>query len=61
MIGRARKYPNLIIDLRGNPGGSVDTLKYLVGGVFDKEIKIADRGGPEGNQTGGGEEPAQSL
>jgi carboxyl-terminal processing protease len=45
MIGRARKYPNLIIDLRGNPGGSVDTLKYLVGGVFDKEIRIADRVG----------------
>lgn len=45
MIGKARKYPNLIIDLRGNPGGSVDTLKYLVGGVFDKEIKIADRVG----------------
>lgn len=45
MIGKARKYPNLIIDLRGNPGGSVDTLKYLVGGVFDKDAKIADRVG----------------
>jgi carboxyl-terminal processing protease len=45
MIGKARKYPNLIIDLRGNPGGSVDTLKYLVGGVFDKDVKIADRVG----------------
>jgi len=45
MIGKARKYPNLIIDLRGNPGGSVDTLKYLVGGVFDREVKIADRVG----------------
>ena len=45
MIGKARKHPNLIVDLRGNPGGSVDTLKYLVGGVFDKEVKIADRRG----------------
>jgi carboxyl-terminal processing protease len=45
MIGKARKYPNLIIDLRGNPGGSVDTLKYLVGGIFDREVKIADRVG----------------
>jgi carboxyl-terminal processing protease len=45
MLGKARKHPNLILDLRGNPGGSVDTLKYLVGGVFDKEIKIADRVG----------------
>lgn len=43
MISKARKYPNLIIDLRSNPGGSIDTLKYLVGGMFDKEVKIADR------------------
>jgi carboxyl-terminal processing protease len=45
MIGRAKKYPNLIIDLRGNPGGSVDTLRRLVGGMFDKEVKMADRKG----------------
>ena len=45
MIGKARKHQNLIVDLRGNPGGAVDTLKYLVGGIFDKEIKIADRVG----------------
>jgi len=42
IIGKARKRPALIVDLRGNPGGAVDSLKYLVGGVFDKEIKIAD-------------------
>jgi carboxyl-terminal processing protease len=45
MIGKARKHQNLIVDLRGNPGGAVDTLKYLVGGTFDKEMKIADRVG----------------
>ena len=45
MIGRARKHAGLILDLRGNPGGSVDTLKYLVGGFFDKDIKVADRVG----------------
>jgi carboxyl-terminal processing protease len=45
MIAKARKYPNLIVDLRGNPGGSVETLKYLIGGIFDKEVKIADRAG----------------
>jgi carboxyl-terminal processing protease len=45
MISKARKNPNLIIDLRGNPGGSIDTLKYLVGGMFEKEVKIADRVG----------------
>jgi C-terminal processing protease CtpA/Prc len=52
MISKARKNPNLIIDLRGNPGGSIDTLKYLVGGMFGKEVKIADRGGKEGYETG---------
>lgn len=43
MIGRARKHRTLILDLRGNPGGSVDTLKFIVGSLFDKELKIADR------------------
>jgi carboxyl-terminal processing protease len=45
MISRARRHSALIIDLRGNPGGSVDTLKYLVSGMFDKDLKIADRVG----------------
>jgi carboxyl-terminal processing protease len=45
MIGKLRKFPNAIIDLRGNPGGSVETLKYLVGGMFDSEVKLADRVG----------------
>jgi len=45
MISRASKYQNLILDLRGNPGGSIETLKFLLGGIFDKEIKIGDRVG----------------
>jgi len=45
MMSQARKHKSLILDLRGNPGGSVETLKYFLGGVFDKEIKIADRVG----------------
>jgi len=45
MIGKAHKHQNLIVDLRGNPGGSVETLKYLAGGMFEKEVKIADRVG----------------
>jgi len=45
MIGKARKHPNLIIDLRGNPGGSVETLRHLVSGTFDREVRIADRRG----------------
>ena len=45
MIKKARKYPAMIVDLRGNPGGNVEALKYLVGGMFDREVKIADRVG----------------
>ena len=45
VLGKVRKYPNLILDLRNNPGGSVETLKYLIGGMFDNDIKIADRVG----------------
>jgi C-terminal processing protease CtpA/Prc len=45
MIGKAHKRKALILDLRGNPGGSVETLKYVVGDLFDKEVKIADRVG----------------
>jgi len=43
LIGKARKYKAFIVDLRGNGGSSVDTLKSLLAGVFDKEIKIGDR------------------
>jgi len=45
MIGKARKHKTLIVDLRENGGGDVDTLKYLLGGMFEKEIKIGDRVG----------------
>lgn len=45
MIGKARKHQDLVVDLRGNPGGAIDTLKYLVGGLFDKDVKIGDRVG----------------
>jgi len=45
MLSKARKHQNLVLDLRGNPGGSIETLKYLAGGMFDKPVKIADRTG----------------
>jgi len=41
----ARKHSTLILDLRGNPGGSVVTLERMVGNVFDHDVKIADRVG----------------
>ena len=43
VISAARKHKALILDLRGNPGGSVETLKYLVSGVFENEVKIGDQ------------------
>ncbi len=47
MIGKARKRKALILDLRGNPGGSVETLKYFLGGIFDHDVKVSDRAGRE--------------
>jgi carboxyl-terminal processing protease len=43
MLAKAKKHQFLIVDLRGNLGGSVETLRALVGGMFDKEVKIADQ------------------
>lgn len=43
MISRVRKYNTLILDLRSNPGGAETTLQNLLGGMFDKDVKIADR------------------
>jgi C-terminal processing protease CtpA/Prc len=50
MIDKARKHKALIVDLRENPGGSVDTLRFLVSGVFEKEVKICDRVGRKENK-----------
>jgi carboxyl-terminal processing protease len=41
----ARKHSALILDLRGNPGGLVKILEYLVGGVIDHDVTIAKRVG----------------
>lgn len=43
IIRKARKRRSLIVDLRGNPGGSLETLKSFLGGVFDKDVKVSDR------------------
>ncbi|MGA2886550.1 MAG: S41 family peptidase [Terracidiphilus sp.] len=44
-IGISRKHKTLILDLRGNSGGAVDTLKSMVGFLFDHDVKIGDRVG----------------
>ena len=40
---KANKYKTLILDLRGNPGGYVDTLLRVVGDLFDHDVKVGDR------------------
>ena len=42
-INIARKHKTLILDLRGNPGGTIDSLKSMVSGLFDHDVKIYDR------------------
>lgn len=39
-INRVKKYKTLIIDLRRNGGGAVETLKNLVGNLFDHDVTI---------------------
>jgi carboxyl-terminal processing protease len=43
MIGKVRSHKSLILDLRGDPGGAVETLKFLLGGVFQDDVKVANR------------------
>jgi C-terminal processing protease CtpA/Prc len=35
----------VVLDLRENPGGAVDSLERFLGGLFDHEVKISDRQG----------------
>ena len=41
VMGKADKHAALVIDLRDNPGGLVDSLTYLVGRFFDHDVTIA--------------------
>jgi carboxyl-terminal processing protease len=43
VMKKARKRSGLVIDLRGNGGGSVETLRAFLGNFFDHDVKIADR------------------
>jgi len=39
----ASKHHALVLDLRGDPGGSTDTLTYMLAGVLDHDVKVGDR------------------
>src|SRR5579863_866025 len=45
LIGLARKHATLILDLRGNPGGSMDVLAHMIGSFFDRDVQVAVRVG----------------
>ncbi len=41
-VGKFRKKKGLILDLRGNHGGSEETLLRLLGNVLDHDVKVGD-------------------
>ena len=45
ILKTVKRHQSLVLDLRGNPGGAVKTLQYLVGGVMDHDVTIAARKG----------------
>jgi len=45
MFSRIRKHKTFILDLRGNPGGSVETLQNVLGFLLDHDTKIEDQTG----------------
>lgn len=50
LLSSARKHKALILDLRENPGGDVEMLKAMVGGLLDHDVKICDRIGRDSNK-----------
>jgi C-terminal processing protease CtpA/Prc len=42
MMDKVKKRKTLVLDLRGNGGGYVDTLLRLVGNFFDHDVKVGD-------------------
>jgi C-terminal processing protease CtpA/Prc len=46
----ARRHETLILDLRGNPGGRIDTLIRMTANLFDHDVTIADQVMRKGQQ-----------
>jgi carboxyl-terminal processing protease len=43
LMEKANKYKTLVIDVRGNGGGYVDTLLQVIGNLFDHDVKLGER------------------
>lgn len=43
LVSKARNHNAMILDLRQNPGGSVELAKSLIGSMFDHDVKMFDR------------------
>src|SRR5450432_2825675 len=42
MIGDSKNYKVMVLDLRGNSGGSILALLRLVGGLFENDVKVGE-------------------
>jgi carboxyl-terminal processing protease len=42
LFSMARRHSTLILDLRGNPGGLIDTMRRMASNLFDHDVTIAD-------------------
>jgi carboxyl-terminal processing protease len=51
VMKKARASTSLVIDLRGNPGGSVDTMRELASRLFDRDVQIAVETSRKGAKT----------
>lgn len=49
-ISQARNAKTLVLDLRGNPGGSLSGAKALIGWLFDREVPVMTRIGRKGEE-----------
>jgi carboxyl-terminal processing protease len=45
IIAKMRAHKGVVLDLRGNSGGYLDTLERLLGGLFQNDLKIFDHVG----------------
>jgi carboxyl-terminal processing protease len=42
LINRMRSFDTVVLDLRGNPGGALETSNKFIGELFDHDVKVGD-------------------